>query len=164
MDRDRRDVARVGHAVDVARRSEPADVADSIDVAADEVQVRVEQLFVLDTLKYPERAPGDMVVDPGVLPRAPDDGQDRELSAGVDVQGVVGVPLGGAESLRGGQAVDVRQRHRELISDELSGRVPVQAVRDDGPDAVDQLGQAQVSSCGRAAGGAGRWTWLLTPV
>src|SRR5689334_6172227 len=27
MDRDRRDVARVGHAVDVARRSEPADVA-----------------------------------------------------------------------------------------------------------------------------------------
>ena len=75
MDRDRRDVARVGHAVDVARRSEPADVAGSIDVAADEVQIRVEQLLVLDALKHPEGAPGDMVMDPGVLPGTPHDGQ-----------------------------------------------------------------------------------------
>src|ERR671910_848924 len=50
VDRERRRLAGVAHAVDVAGRRETADVADLVLVAADQVQVGVEQLLVLDAL------------------------------------------------------------------------------------------------------------------
>src|SRR3954469_222188 len=67
VDRDRGRVAGVVHAVDVPRRGEAADVADVVFAAADQVQFGVEQLLVLDALDDRERAPGDVVVDPGDL-------------------------------------------------------------------------------------------------
>jgi hypothetical protein len=50
MDRDRRLVGGVAHAVDVAGRREAADVADVVVALADQVQIGVEELLVLDTL------------------------------------------------------------------------------------------------------------------
>jgi hypothetical protein len=40
-------------------------------VVADQVQLGVEEVLVLDTLDDAERAPGDVVVDPGDLPGPP---------------------------------------------------------------------------------------------
>src|SRR5215216_418672 len=50
VDRDRRRLAGVAHAVDVAGRRESADVPDVVLVVADQVQLGVEQLLVLDAL------------------------------------------------------------------------------------------------------------------
>src|SRR5439155_24110324 len=105
VDGDRRRVACVAHAVDVAGRRETADFADLVLVAADQVQVGVEQLLLLDALDDAEHAPGDVVVDPGDLPGPPDQGDDRERSVRLDVQVVGAVVVGGAEALRGGQHV-----------------------------------------------------------
>ena len=87
-------VAGVVHAVDVAGRREAADVADVVLAAADQVQVGVEQLLVLDALDDAEDAPGHVVVDPGDLPGPPDEGDDRERSVGLDVQVVGAVVVG----------------------------------------------------------------------
>jgi hypothetical protein len=38
-------------------------------LVADQVQLGVDEVLVLDTLDDAERAPGDAVVDPGDLPR-----------------------------------------------------------------------------------------------
>src|ERR687896_1221788 len=78
VDGDRRRLAGVVHAVDVAGRRESADVADQVLVAADQVQVGVEQLLVLDALDDAERAPRDVVVDARELTGPPDQGDDRE--------------------------------------------------------------------------------------
>jgi nitrate reductase NapAB chaperone NapD len=48
--------------MDVAGRREAADVADVVLVAADQVQVDVEQLLALDALDDAEDAPGQVVV------------------------------------------------------------------------------------------------------
>jgi hypothetical protein len=82
--------------VDVAGRREAADVADVVVALADPVQIRVEELLVLDALDDAEHAPGDVVVDPGDLPRPPDQGDDRERSVRLDVQGVGAVIVGRA--------------------------------------------------------------------
>ena len=76
----------VVHTVDVAGRGEAADVADLVRVAADQAQVGVEELLVLDAPDDAERAPGDVVVDPGDLAGPPDQGDDRERTVGLDVQ------------------------------------------------------------------------------
>jgi len=68
MDRDRGLIGGVVDAVDVVGRREAADVADVVVALADEVQIGVEELLVLDTLDDAERAPRDVVVDPGDLP------------------------------------------------------------------------------------------------
>ena len=57
-------------------------------LVADQVQLGVEEVLVLDTLDDAERAPGDVVVDPGDLPGPPDQSDDRERAVGLDVQGV----------------------------------------------------------------------------
>src|SRR5215207_6590086 len=74
VDRNRGLIGGVAHAVDVARRREAADVADVVVALADQVQIGVEELFVLDTLDDAEHAPGDVVVDPGDLPGPPHQG------------------------------------------------------------------------------------------
>src|SRR5215218_4258650 len=94
VDGDRRRLAGVAHAVDVAGRREAADVADLVLVAADQVQVGVEQLLVLDALDDAERAPRDVVVDARELAGPPDQADDRERSVGLDVQRVAAVALG----------------------------------------------------------------------
>jgi hypothetical protein len=88
MDRDRGLTGGVVHAVDVVGRREAADVADMVVALADQVQIGVEELLVLDTLDDAERAPGDVVVDAGDLPGSPDQGDDRERSIRLAVQGV----------------------------------------------------------------------------
>src|SRR5688500_6163278 len=60
VDRDRGLLGGVVDAVDVARRCEAADVADVVVALADQVEVGVEELLVLDTLDDGERAPGDV--------------------------------------------------------------------------------------------------------
>jgi hypothetical protein len=62
--------------VDVARRRKPADVADLVLVPAEQVQLSVEPLLVLDALDDAQDAPGDVVVDAGDLPGPPDQGYD----------------------------------------------------------------------------------------
>src|SRR3954452_1769914 len=57
VDRDRGRVAGVVHAVDVPRRCEAADAADVVLAVADQVQVGVEELLVLDALDDGEGAP-----------------------------------------------------------------------------------------------------------
>src|SRR5215211_3005264 len=94
VDRDRGLLAGVVHAVDVPRRREAADVADLVLAAADQVQVGVEQLLVLDALDDAEDAPGYVVVDPGELPGPPDQGDDRERSVRLDLQVVGAVVVG----------------------------------------------------------------------
>src|SRR5215218_3637276 len=94
VDGDRRRLAGVVHAVDVAGRREAADVADLVRVAADQVQVGVEQLLVLDALDDAERAPGDVIVDARELARPPDERDDRERSVGLDMERVAAVALG----------------------------------------------------------------------
>src|ERR1700694_3381827 len=78
VDRDRRRVGDVAHAVDVAGRRETADVADLVLIGCEQVQVGVEPLLVLDALYDAQVAPGDVVVDAGELPGPPDQGYDRE--------------------------------------------------------------------------------------
>src|SRR5215210_1666053 len=94
VDRDRRRVGDVVHAVDVAGRREAADVAGVVVALADHVEVGVEQLLVLDALDDAEHAPGDVVVDASDLPGPPDQGDDRERSVRLDVQVVGGVVVG----------------------------------------------------------------------
>src|SRR3954447_11983200 len=94
VDRNRGLVGGVAHAVDVARRSEAADVADVVVAFADEVEVGVEQLLVLDALDDDERAPGDVVVDARDLAGPPDQRDDRERSVGLDVHVVANVVVG----------------------------------------------------------------------
>src|SRR5215208_5777200 len=55
VDRGRGLAGGVVHAVDVAGRREAADVADVVVAAADQVEVGVEELLVLDTLDDGER-------------------------------------------------------------------------------------------------------------
>src|SRR6188508_3255116 len=87
--RDRGRVPGVVDAMDVSGWGEPADVSDVVGAPPDQVQVRVEQLLVLDALDDAERAPRDVVVDAGELAGPPDEGDDRERSVRLDVQ-VVG--------------------------------------------------------------------------
>src|SRR5215213_1895135 len=89
VDRNRGLIGGVAHPVDVAGWCEAADVADLVVVAADQVQVGVEQLLVLDAPDDAEDAPGDVVVDPGELAGPPDQGDDRERAVRLVVQ-VVG--------------------------------------------------------------------------
>src|SRR5918997_7161118 len=91
VDRYRGLIGGVVHAVDVAGRREAADVADVVVALADQIQIGVEELLVLDTLDDAERAPGDVVVDPRDLPGPPDQGDDRERAVRLDVQGVATV-------------------------------------------------------------------------
>jgi hypothetical protein len=64
--------------VDVGRRRESVDIACLVVPAADQVEVGVEQFLVFDSLNDTEHTPGDVVVDPGDLPGAPDQADDRE--------------------------------------------------------------------------------------
>jgi hypothetical protein len=48
----------------------------------------------LDTLDNAQDTPGDVVVDPGQLPRSPYECDDRERSVGLDVQVVRAVVIG----------------------------------------------------------------------
>src|SRR3954453_15769815 len=89
VDRNRGLIGGVAHAVDVAGRREAADVADVVVALADDVEIGVEELLVLDTLDDAEHAPAEVVVDPGDLPGPPDQGDDRERPVRLDVQ-VVG--------------------------------------------------------------------------
>ena len=92
--------------MDVSRRREAADVADVMLAVADEVEVGIEQLFVLDALDDGEGTPGDVVVDSGDLPRPPDQPDDRERSVRLGVQRVADV-LGRA--IRGAAQRSTRQ-------------------------------------------------------
>ena len=65
-------VARVVDAVDVAGRREAADVADVVVALADQVEVGVEELLVLDALDDAEHAPRQVVVDARHLAGPPD--------------------------------------------------------------------------------------------
>ena len=129
------------HAVDVAGRREAADVADVVVAAADQVQVGVEQLLVLDALDDAERAPRDVVVDPGELAGPPDQGDDRERSVGLDVQRVAAVAVRRAEALLGGQHVRGGQVPAQLVGDELRGLRPVGMALHSGADAGDEWAQ-----------------------
>src|SRR5215213_7923373 len=80
VDGDRRRLAGVAHPVDVTGRGESADVADVVLVVSDQVQLGIEEVLVLHALDDAQRAPGDVVMDPGGLPRPPDHGDDRERS------------------------------------------------------------------------------------
>jgi hypothetical protein len=75
--------------VDVAGRGESADVTDVVLVVADQVQLGVEEVLVLDALDDAESAPGDVVVDPCDLPGPPDHSDDRERAVRLYVQRVV---------------------------------------------------------------------------
>jgi hypothetical protein len=127
--------------VDVAGRREAADVADMVVALADQVQIGVEELLVLDTLDDAEHAPGDVVVDPGDLPGPPDQADDREGSVRLDVQVVGGVVVGRAEPLLGGQHVRCGQVPAELVGDELRGLGPVGMAVDGGADTGDEWAQ-----------------------
>ena len=128
-------------AVDVARGREAADVADVVVALADEVEVGVEQLLVLDALDDAEHAPGQVVVDARDLAGAPDEADDRERVVGLDVQDVAAVGLGRAEALLGGQHVGAGQVQAKLLGDELCGVRPARARGDGAADAVEQLAQ-----------------------
>jgi hypothetical protein len=67
--------------VDAAGRRESADVADVVVAAADEGEVGVEQLFVLDALDAADHTPRQVVVDARHLSGPPDQGDDRERTA-----------------------------------------------------------------------------------
>ena len=129
------------HAVDVAGRREAADVADVVLAAADQVQVGVEQLLVLDALDDSERAPRDVVVDARVLAGPPDQRDDRERSVGLDVQRVAAVAVRRAQLLLGGQDVRGGQVPAQLVGDELRGPGPVGVAVDGGADGGGELGQ-----------------------
>ena len=141
VDRDRGRLAGVAHAVDVAGRREAADVADVVLAAADQVQVGVEQLLVLDALDDAEDAPGDVVVDPRDLAGPPDQGDDRERAVRLDVQVVAAVVVGRAEALLGGQHVRGGQVPAQLVGDELRGLGPVGMAVDGGADTGDEWAQ-----------------------
>src|SRR3954469_2936726 len=141
VDRDRRLLSGVVHAVDVARRCEAADVADVVVAAADHVEVGVEELLMLDTLDDAEGAPRDVIVDARELAGPPDERDDRERSAGLDVQRVAAVGLRRAEALLGGQDVRGGQVPAQLVGDELRSLGPVGMAVDDGADPGDEWAQ-----------------------
>src|SRR3954447_13384901 len=124
VDRDRGLLGGVVHAVDVARWSEAADVADVVVAAADHVAVGVEELLVLDAPDDTERAPRDVVVDACELAGPPDQGDDREGSVGLDVQRMAAVAVGRAQALRGGQHVRGGQVPAQLAGDALRSPGP----------------------------------------
>src|SRR3954470_24186895 len=73
VNRDRGLRGGVVHAMDVAGGREAADVADVVVALADQVEIGVEQLLVLDALDDAEDAPREVTVDPGELPGPPDE-------------------------------------------------------------------------------------------
>jgi hypothetical protein len=81
------------HAVDVAGRREAVDVADVVVAAADQVEVGVEEILVLDALDDAEHAPRHVVVDARELAGLPDEPDDREGAVGLDVQRVAAVAV-----------------------------------------------------------------------
>src|SRR5215207_179923 len=141
VDRDRRRLASVAHAVDVAGRREAADVADLVLVVADQVEVGVEQLLVFGSLDDAEHAPGDVIVDPGHLPGPPDQRDDRERSVGLDVQRVGAVVVGCAEALLGAEDLRGGQVPAQLVGDELRGLGPVGMALHGGADTGDEWAQ-----------------------
>ena len=83
--------------MDVARRGEPADLSGSVRAVPvrDEalcLLVEREKLLVLDPLHDTERAPRHVIVDPGHLPRPPDQRDDREGAVGLDMKHMASVP------------------------------------------------------------------------
>src|SRR5215207_8945872 len=141
VDRDRRRLAGVAHAVDVAGRREAADVADLVLVVADQVEVGVEQLLVFGSLDDAEHAPGDVVVDPGHLPGPPDQGDDRERAVRLGVERVRAVVVGGAETLLCGQHFRAGQVPAQLVGDELRGLGPAGMALHGGADTGDEWAQ-----------------------
>src|SRR4051794_2561042 len=141
VDRDRGLRAGVAHAVDVAGRREAADVADVVVAAADDVEVGVEQLLMLDTLDDAEGAPRDVIVDARQLAGPPDQRDDRERSVALDMQRVPAVAVRRAEPLLGGQDVRGRQVPPQLVRDELRGLGPVGMAVDSAADAGDEWAQ-----------------------
>src|SRR5215218_1136693 len=141
VDRDRGLLGGVAHAVDVAGRRETADVADVVVALAEQVQVGVEELLVLDALDDAEGAPGDVIVDARELAGPPDETDDRERSVGLHVQGVAAVAVRRAEALLGGQHVRGRQVPAQLVGDELRGLGPAGLALYGGADAGDEWAQ-----------------------
>jgi hypothetical protein len=78
VDRDGGGTGCVVNAVYVTGRGETADIADVIVVAAQLVEIRVEQLLMLHALDDAHDAPGDMVVDTSELSGSPHHRDDRE--------------------------------------------------------------------------------------
>ncbi len=105
--------------VDVAGWREPADVADVVVAAANRIEVGVKQLFVLDALDHAEHTPRQVIVDARHLPGPPDQGNDREQAAGLDVQSMTAVAVWRPSSLLGGQHADVGKVLTQLLGDEL---------------------------------------------
>src|SRR4051812_39028275 len=141
VDRNRGRTGGVAHAVDVAGRREAADVADVVVALADQVQVGVEELLVLDALDDAEDAPGDVIVDARELARPPDQRDDRERAVRLDVQRMGAVAVGGAETPLRAQHVRAGQVPAQLVGDELRGRLPAGMAVDGRADAGDEWGQ-----------------------
>src|SRR3954451_1596541 len=141
VDRDRGRVGGVVHAMDVARRCEAADVAEVVVALAEQVQVGVEELLVLDTLDDAEDTPRDVIVDARELAGPPDQRDDRERSVGLDVQRVAAVAVRRAEALRGGQHVRGGQVPPQLVGDELRGLGPVGMTLDGAADTGHEWAQ-----------------------
>src|SRR4051794_2118252 len=76
VDRDRRRVADIADAVDVAGRREAAHVTGEVVALAQPPPRGVEQLLVLDALDDAEHAPRQVIVDSRDLPGAPDERDD----------------------------------------------------------------------------------------
>src|SRR4051795_10672748 len=91
-----------------------------------------KRLLVLNALDDGERAPGDVVVDPGDLPGPPDQRDDRERSVGLDMQRVTAVVVRRPEPLLGGQDLRGGQMPAQLVGDELRGLVPAGMALDGG--------------------------------
>src|SRR5882757_8740922 len=112
-------VADIADAVDVAGRREAADLAGRVVPRTNGVERFVEQFLVLDARQHAHDAPGDVVVDPGGLPGAPDQAEEGERPVGLGVQQVARDPVGLAETLVGRQDLGAGQVRAELVGDQV---------------------------------------------
>ena len=108
-----------------------------------EVEVAVEQLFVLDALDDAEHTPRQVVVDACHLSGPPDHGDDRERTPGLDVQRVAAVAVWRSEALLGGQHIGAGQVLAQLFGDELRGLRPAGARGDGRADAAEKFAQLE---------------------
>src|SRR5450755_1754663 len=131
---DRDVVAPVAYPVDVARRGEPADLAEAAAVLADRVQ-----LLELDALQDAEHAPGDVVVDGRHLARPPDQGDDGERAIGLGMDDVRAVAVRVALAFLRSQDLRAGQIPPQLIRHEHGGLLPVGVPPRGAADSGDQL-------------------------
>src|SRR3954470_20054625 len=115
VDRNRNLIAGVVDAVDITGRGEAIDVAHQAVARADEGEVGVVDVLVLDSLDDTEHAPRRVIVDARQLTGPPHDRGYRKGAVALDVERVAGRAVRRAEPLLGAEDLGPWEVRPQLV-------------------------------------------------